>query len=59
MCVHASVEAELSQLYLGEDNTAVLEATPQICAKSLLDDFQMDFVKLGGKCGENIYFGER
>lgn len=48
----AYLDAELSQLHHREDNAAALEATPQC-----LDDFQMDFVKLEGSCGENIYFG--
>lgn len=54
--MYAFLEAELSQLYHGEDNTPVLEAIPQICSKSPLDDFQMDFVKLDGKCGESFLF---
>lgn len=52
VCMSAFLDAELSQLHHREDNAAALEATPQC-----LDDFQMDFVKLEGSCGENIYFG--
>lgn len=41
VCLSASQEAVLSQLYYSEDNAAALEAMPQMCSKSPLDDFQM------------------